>query len=106
MKQLAEELTTGANDDINSSEAEKSAAIGYTLAKLRTDETVDHGSAELATGKGIIQNVNHGSAELATGTGIDQNVFAGTIILTQEMTTRTTPETYGNCRYMPDGFAY
>ena len=54
MKQLAEELTTGANDDIDGSGAGTPTVIGYTLAKLRTDETVDHGSAELATGKGII----------------------------------------------------
>ena len=100
MKQLAEELRTGANYDIDSSGAGKPTVIGYTLAKLRTDETVDHGSAELGTGNGKIQNVNHGSAELVTGKGIDQNVLAGTFILTQEMTTRTTPETYrivGTC---------
>ena len=91
LKQLAEELTTSANDDIDSSGAGKPTAIGYTLAKLRKNETVDHGSAELATGKGMIHNVNHGSAEPFTGEGIDQNVLA--ISLTQEMTTRTTPET-------------
>ena len=44
MKQLAEELTTGANYDIDSSGAGKPTVIGYTLAKLRTDETVDHGN--------------------------------------------------------------
>ena len=95
LKQPAEERTTGANDDIDSSGAGKSAVIGYTPAKLRTDETVDHRSAELAIGKGIIQNVNHGSAELVTGKGKYQNVLAGTFIFTKEMTTRTTPETYG-----------
>ena len=92
IKRLAEELKTGANDDIGSSGAGKPTVIGYTLAKLRTDETVDHGSAKLATGNGIIQNVTHGSAELVTRKGIDQNVLAGTFILTQEMTTRTTSE--------------
>ena len=78
LKQLAEELTRGANDTIDSSGAGKPSVIGHTPAKLRTNETVDHGSAELATDKGI-----------------DQNVLAGTFIFTQEKTTRTTPETYG-----------
>ena len=80
MKQLAEELTTGADDDIDSSGAGKPTVIGYMLAKLRTDETVDHGSAELATGKGMIQNVNHGSVELVPGKEVDQNVLAGTFL--------------------------
>ena len=101
IKQLAEELTKGANDDIDSSGAGKPTVIGYKLAKLRRDETVDHGSAELATGKGIIQNVNHGRAELVTGKGRDQNVLAGTYILTQEMTTRTAPATYGDAGTCP-----
>ena len=77
-KQLAEELTAGANDIIDSSGAGKPSGIGYTPAKLRTDETVDHGSAEPATDKGI-----------------NQNLLAGTLILTPEMSTRTMPETYG-----------
>ena len=94
MKQLAEELTTGANYDIDSSGAGKPTVIGYTLAELRTDDTVGHGSAELATGKGIIQNVNHGSAELVTGKGISKR-SRRYIILTQETTARTTPEAYG-----------
>ena len=80
MEQLAEELTAGADNDIDSSRAGKPTVIG---------------SAELAIGKGIIQNVNNGNAELVTGKGTVQNVLAGTFILTQEMTTRTAPETYG-----------
>ena len=54
MKQLAEELTISANDDMDSSRGGKPTVIGYAVAKLRTDKTVDHGIAELATGKIII----------------------------------------------------
>ena len=76
VNQPAEGLTARANNIIDRSTARTPSRIGYTPAKLRTDETVDHGSAE--------QTIE-----------INQNVLAGTFILTEEITTRTTPETYG-----------
>ena len=39
--------------------------------------------------------MDHGSAELATGKRIYKNALAGTFIFTQEMTARTKQETYG-----------
>ena len=77
-KELAEELTTSANDIFDRSGSEKQSEAGYSPAKLRTDETVDHGSAELAP-----------------DTRINENVLAGTFILTRGMTTRMAPETHG-----------
>ena len=42
INQIAEELTAGANDTIDSSGAGKPIAIGYTPDNLRTEEAVDH----------------------------------------------------------------
>ena len=80
VKQLAEELTPGMNDIIDSSGAGKPSEVGYTPAKLRTDETVDHGTRSSLQIREYL---------------VDQNVLAGTLILTQEKTTRTMPDTYG-----------
>ena len=61
LKRLAEEVTTDANDSIDSSGAGKPSGIGYTPAELQTSETVDKESAELAAYKGIHQKVIAGN---------------------------------------------
>ena len=79
LEKLAQALTTSANYIVGSSGAGKPSESGYPEpAKQRTDEVVDHGSAEPARDEGIYPNA-----------------LAGTLILTQEITTKTTPETYG-----------
>ena len=87
-------------------EPEKPTVIEYTLAKLRTNETMDHGSTELATGEGIVQNVHHGSAELQYRQGIISKRSCRYIYFDTGNDYQDDARNIWNCRDMPDGFVH